>query len=209
MQTRKILFSLAVGLLAAGASAQSLRFISAGTGIYCHFSDSCNIVPTPLSDSFTPTNVAVTCTLASRSFPGTSQNAQGQYGYEYQISLDSNGATGTNIVTVNSLSLDFGEPVPFAFGEHASNYVWVLTSGGPIGIAPDSATASGKKVTFTFAPPITLNTATDQTTNTFYFGIASGTPPQVSTAILSGTAQGGTNGVVAFNAKLQAQAPGN
>ena len=207
MQTRKILISLALGLLALGASAQSLRFISAGTGIYCHFSDDCNIAPTPQTDSFTPTNVNVTCTLTSRSFAGTSQNAQGQYGYEYQISLNNNGATGTNTVMVNSLSLDFGDPVPFAFGEHASNYVWVLVSGGPIGLAPDSAMEAGKKVTFSFSPPITLDTLTDQSTNTFYFGLVSATAPQAATATLSGSAKDPVNGSVPFEATVQAQAP--
>jgi hypothetical protein len=207
MQMRKILISFAAGLLAAGASAQSLRFISAGTGIYCHFSDSCQVTPTVQSDTVTATNSEVACTLVSRSFAGTSQNAQGQYGYEYQVSLSNNGSTGTNTVTVNSLTLKFGEPQPFAFGEHASNYVWVLTSGGPVGPAPDLASAADNKVTFTFTSPLALDPAADQSTNTCYFGLVSAGAPEITTAILSGSVAGGTNGVTAFTAELQAQTP--
>lgn len=206
MQMRKILISLAVGLLAAGGSAQSLRFIPAGPGIYCHFSDNCQITPTVQSDTITATNSEVACTLVSRSFPGTSQNAQGQYGYEYQVSLSS-GSVSTNAVTVDSLTLKFGEPQPFAFGEHASNYVWVLTSGGPVGLSPDSASAGDNKVTVSFNPPLALNPATDQSTNTCYFGLVSTGAPEVTTAILSGSVEGGTNGVTAFKAEMQAQTP--
>ena len=204
---RKILFSFVAGLLACGASAQSLKISSVGQGIYCRFSANCQVTPTEQSDSFTPTNAPVTFVLSSRSFPGTSMNATGQYGYEYQITLNNNGATDTNVVTVNSLTLKFGEPEPFAFGEHASNYVWTLMSDGPVGLPPSDTDASGDKVTFQFDPPLTLNTQTDQTTNTCYFGMVSAGAPTTTTAILSGSIQTATNGVLSFKAKLQTQTP--
>ena len=204
---RKILFSFAAVLLACGASAQSLKISAVGQGIYCRFSANCQVTPTEQSDSFAPTNVPVTFVLWSRSFPGTSMNATGQYGYEYQVTVNNNSATDTNVVTVDLLTLKFGEPQAFAFGEHASNYVWALTSDGPVGSAPSDADSSGEKVTFHFDPPLTLSTQTDQTTNTCYFGMVSGGAPTTTTAILSGSIQTATNGVVSFKAKLQTQTP--
>jgi hypothetical protein len=206
MQMQKILVSLVAGLLAAGASAQSLKFISAGSGVYGHFNPGGQISPMEQSDSATITNVPVTCVLKSRTFSGSSMESAGEYGYEYEIILDNNGSTDTNIVTVSSLSLIFGNPAPFAYGMHASNYVWVLTSDGPVGVAPSSADVSEQNVIFQFSPPLTLATQTDQSTNTFYFGIISTNAPVTTTAILSGTAQGSTN-TVPFKLMLQAQTP--
>src|SRR5580700_653269 len=119
-RVRTMLVSLVAGLLAAGASAQSLQLQSVNyPGIYCRFDPSCNISPTEQSDTYSPSNMAATCVLESRSFPGNSMDSQGQYGYEYRLTLNSNGATGTNVMTVDSLTLKFGEPIPFAFGMHA------------------------------------------------------------------------------------------
>jgi hypothetical protein len=201
--------SCAALLVAAGVSAQSLQVVNANyPGIYCRFSGNCQVSPTEQTDSFTPTNAADTCVLMSRSFPGTSMDANGRYGYEYEITINGNGpTTDTNIVTVNSLTLKFGEPDYFAFAEHASNQVWVVVAGGPVGLAPASANLNGKDVSFSFNPPLTLNAQTDQTTNTLVFGMMSDGAPETTTAILSGSAEGGTNGPVAWKAKLQAQTP--
>jgi hypothetical protein len=204
---RNFLILLIAGLLAAGASAQSLRFISTGSGVYCHFNASCQVSPAEQSDSSTITNAPVTCVLKSRTIAGSSMDSQGTYGYEYQITLNNNGSSDTNVVTVDSLVLNFGAPVPFAYGEHASNYVWVLTSDGPVGVAPTGASASGQKVTFQFSPPITLDTQTDQSTNTCYFGIIGGSGPETTTATLSGSVQGSDNNSAPFKLMLQAQTP--
>jgi hypothetical protein len=217
---RKILASLAVALVAAGALAQSLQMVNANyPGIYCRFDPSCNVNPTTQSDTFAPTNVAVTCVLDSRSFPGNSTDSQGQYGYEYRLTLNNSGTPATpsgnsllnpavtNVLTVDSLSLNFGQPAPFAFGLHASNFVWVVTSGGPSGVAPSSADLSGQKVTIRFDPPLILNTASDQTTSTLYFGMVSPSAPQPDFAVIIGTMQDPVNGQVPFNIRLNVQSP--
>jgi hypothetical protein len=206
----RIIFIFCVAVLAAvGVSAQSLQFVNANyPGIYCRFDPSCNVSPTGQSDSYTPTNVAATCVLMSRSFPGTSMDSNGRYGYEYQVTINNNGqTTDTNIVTVNSLTLQFGEPDYFAFAEHASNQVWVVMAGGPVGLAPGSASLDGKQVTFSFDPPLTLETQSDQTTNTVVFGMISDGAPETTIAILTGSAQDPVAGTVSFKAKLQAQTP--
>lgn len=204
-----LIFAAAI-LLGAGARAQSLNFVSANyPGIYCHFSPNCEVSPVEQSDSFMPTNAAATCVLLSRTFAGTSVNAQGQFGYEYQLTINnqSSSPNETNVVTVDSLTLNFGEPAFFAFGLHASNQVWVVTSGGPAGAAPGSADMTDQKVTFHFDPPLTLSTATDQTTNTCVFGMASAGAPKITLATLTGTAQDPVNGIVPFQAKVRAQTP--
>lgn len=205
---RKIPALFALSLFAATAPAQSLRFIStAYPNIYCHFSSGCSVTPVEQYGAYTPTNVPVTCTLESRSFPGSTQNATGQYGYEYQLTLNNGGATDSNTVSVSSLTLEFCAPESFAFGEHASNFVWVVTSGGPVGLAPSDASLSDKEVTFQFDPPLTLATQTDQATNTFYFGMISGGAPEITQATLEGTTEDPVNGKLPFKGKLPAQTP--
>jgi hypothetical protein len=200
---RKILFSLAVGLLAASASAQ-MKFVDRGDNIYCRFSPNCQVSPVTQSGSWVTTNGEATCILESRSFPGTTPNTQGQYGYEYQLTLNSNGAMGSNVVSVSALTLKFGDPIYFSYGFTASNQVWTIASDTEI--TPSAAAQSGNKVTFYFDPPITL-TQNAQSTNTCLFGMVSGSAPQTTTAILYGSTTGSTNGVTVFQAELQAQTP--
>ena len=195
------------GLLAAGAGAQSLRFISTGTGVYCHFDASCQVSPAEQSDFGTVSNTPVTCVLKSRTIAGSSMDSQGTYGYEYELTLNGNGSTDTNVVAVDSLSLMFGSPVPFAYGQHASNFVWVLTSGGPVGVSPSGCNVSGQKVTFQFSPPLSLATQTGQSANTCYFGLIGGSAPATTTATLSGSVEDAVSNNVPFELMVQAQTP--
>ena len=206
----KIMAFFFAAILAVTASAQSLQMLNVNyPGIYCRFNPSCQVSATEQSSSFTPTNVAATCVLESRSFPGASLDTQGRYGYEYQLTINNNSMTMySNVVTVKSLSLDFGgAPDTFAFGGHANNQVWVVTVGGPAGLAPASADLDETNVVVTFDPPLTLNTDTDQTTNTLFFGMLSSGPPEMTKAILTGYAKDPVNGKVNFTATVQAQTP--
>jgi len=199
-----------VTFVALGASAQSLQMQNVNyPGIYCRFNATCQVSPTVQSGSYTPTNASATCVLASRTFPGASIDTQGLYGYEYQLTINSSGlATGTNIVTVNSLALNFGvAPNVFAFGDHASNQVWVVTIGGPAGLAPASAEMDETNVVINFDPPLTLDAQTDQTTNTLYFGMLAGGPPEMTKATLKGWVLDPENNKLPFNAKVDAQTP--
>jgi hypothetical protein len=205
MKMRTILLSLAAGLLAAGASAQSMKFVDRGANVYCRFSPNCQISPVTRTDSWTTTNGAATCVLESRSFPGTTPNTQGQYGYEYQLTLNSNGAMESNVVTVSSLTLNFPDPQYFSYGLTSSNQVWIV--GSDTGIVPSDASPSGKDVTFSFSPPIILSSSS-QGTNTCSFGMVSSNAPAITTAILTGSTTGPANSVAEpFKAELQAQTP--
>ncbi|HEX3623860.1 MAG TPA: hypothetical protein VH280_00385 [Verrucomicrobiae bacterium] len=209
MKINAFLVAAVTCVLATGVIAQSLPIINANyPGIYCRFSPSCQVSANGQSESFTPTNVAATVVLMSRSFPGTSQDTSGQYGYEYQVTINNNGVTtDTNIVTVNSLVLQFGQPSYFSFSERASNQVWQVIAGGPAGLGLGSASSDGTNITVSFSPPLTLETQSDQTTNTLVFGMMIGSAPETTTAILTGTAQDPVNGTVPFTAKLKAQTP--
>jgi hypothetical protein len=198
---RKILLSLAAVFLAAGASAQ-MKFVDRGDNVYCRFSPNCQISPVEKTDSYVTTNEEATCILESRSFPGTTMNTQGQYGYEYRITLNGNG-TGSNVVKVSSLTLKFPDPQFFSYGFTASNQVWIV--GSDTGLVPSGADQSDKDVTFNFSPPITL-TPSGESTNTCLFGMVSYGAPQITTAILTGSTRG-ANGAVEFKAELQAQTP--
>jgi hypothetical protein len=206
-----ILISVATVLLAAVASAQSMRFVSVGPGIYCHFDANCSVSPTTQSETFSVSNVAATCVLESRSFAGDSIGSSGQYGFEYRLTLNNNGATtmtDTNIVTVSSLTLDFGAPAYFAFGGHASNQVWTVNAVGvDTNAAPSSANVAGNTVSFEFDPPLTLDTSAAQSAATCYFGLVSSNAPGTATATLIGSATDPVHGAVPFQATLQTQAP--
>lgn len=197
-------------LLAAGVCAQTLQMVNANyPGIYCRFNPNCRVPANEQSENFTPTNGAATCVLMSRSFPGQSLDTQGKYGYEYQLTIDSNGqAPDTNILTVNSLSLTFGAPDYFSFASRASNQVWMVIAGGPAGLAPASASLDSTNVIISFDPPLSLNALTDVSTNTLVFGMMSDGAPGPTTAILSGSTEDPVHGSVPFKAKLQAQCPG-
>jgi hypothetical protein len=208
MRVLIMLATAAIGFLAGGAPAQSLQLQTVNyPGIYCRFDPSCSVASANQSDTYAPSNMLVSCVLESRSFPGNSMDSQGQYGYEYRLTLNNNGAMGTNAIMVDTLTLKFGDPVPFAFGMHASNQVWLVTSGGPVGLEPSSADESGKQIKVHFSPPLTLQTQTDQTTNTCYFGLVSYNPPRVTRATVSGSLQFPDNSTTPFDTLLNAQTP--
>ena len=208
---RNVFIFCAALLITAGISAQSLQMVNANyPGIYCRFDPNCHVSANEQSDSITTTNGAATCVLMSRSFPGTSLDTQGRYGYEYQLTINGNVPTiETNIVTVNSLSLAFGAPDHFPFSQRASNQVWVVIAGGPTGLAPASASMEDTNVIISFDPPLSLDTLTDQSsTNTLVFGMMSDGAPQPAIAILTGSTEDPVHGKLSFKLKLRAQCPG-
>lgn len=209
---RNVAIALAASFLATTAHAQ-MKFISVGDGIYTRFNPGGTVTPTVKSDSFSPTNVpSVTCVLESHSFSGKMPPLNGgplatMYGYEYKVTLNNNGATEADVVTVNSLTLNFGTPEVFSFGLRGLNQVWVYNPAGPPDFAPASAEVADTNVVLHFDPPLTLSTATDQTTNTFLFGMMSTNAPKMTTAILSGTVQDPTYGTLPFKGEVKTQTP--
>jgi hypothetical protein len=191
-----------------GLHAQSLKFLNVSDpGIYCRFSPDCHVVPVGKSSSFMPTNLAVTCALESRSFVGNSTDTTGVYGYEYRVILNNAGAQGDNLLTVDSLTLNFDSPQYFAFGGHASNQVWVVATGGAGSLAPGSASFMDTNVVFQFDPPIVLATKTNQSTGTYYFGMMSTGRPHITMAVITGSAQASPDAPVPFEEELPASTP--
>jgi hypothetical protein len=207
---KKHLLVLIAGIsVAAGLRAQSLNLHNVNApGIYCRFSPDCQVAPVEKSSSFTPTNLAATCVLESRSIAGKSMDAAGTYGYEYRVVLNNAGEQGAGFLTVDSLALKFDVPQHFAFGGHANNEVWVVATGGPGDLAPGSATSSGTNVVFQFNPPLVLATQTNQSTGTYFFGMISTNSPRITTAVITGSAQSSTDAPpVFFTEELPASTP--
>ena len=121
--------------------------------------------------------------------------------------LNNAGAQGDNLLTVESLTLNFVSPRNFAFGGHASNQVWVVATGGPGNLAPGSVSFVDTNVVVRFNPPIILATKTNQSTGTYYFGMMSTNPPRVTTAIIMGSAQASAGAPVPFKEELPARTP--
>jgi hypothetical protein len=207
MKTR--LFFVVAGIFAAaGVHAQSLQLLNANyPGILCRFSPDCHVTPTSDSSSFDITNFAATCVLESRSFLGNGMDAHGVYGYEYRVILNNHGERGTNYLTVDSLTLNFDSLQSFAFGQHASNQVWIVTSGGPGSVAPGAAEMTESNVVVQFNPPLVLATLTNNSVSTYFFGMASKNRPQVTTAILSGSTQTPPDDAIPFKAEMEARTP--
>ena len=205
---KHLLPCIAVVFAAAGLQAQSLKLLNVtDQGIYCRFSPDCHVSPVETSSTFTPTNLAATVELQSRSFAGNGIDAAGTYGFEYRIVLNNAGAQGDSLLTVDSLTLSFDSPQYFAFGGHASNQVWVVATGGPGGLAPGSASLSGTNVVVKFNPPVILATKTNQSTGTYYFGMISTGQPRVTTAVVTGSAQASPDAPIPFEGELPARTP--
>jgi hypothetical protein len=206
---KKHLLLFITGIFAvAGLHAQSLKLLNVSDpGIYCRFSPDCHVAAVETSSSFTPTNLAATCALESRSIAGKSADTAGVYGYEYRVILNNAGAQGDNLLTVDSLTLNFDAPRNFAFGGHASNQVWVVATGGPGNLAPGSVSFVDTNVVVQFTPPIVLATKTNQSTGTYHFGMMSASPPRVTTAIIMGSAQASPGAPVPFKEELPARTP--
>jgi hypothetical protein len=194
--------------VAASIHAQSLQLLNTSyPGILCHFSGDCNVTLTSHSSSFDLTNLAVTCVLESRSFPGNSMDAKGAYGYEYRVILNNNGERGTSYLTVDSLTLNFDSLQSFAFGQHASNQVWIVASGGPGSVAPGSVGIVETNVVVQFTPPLVLATLTNKSISTYFFGMASMSRPHITTAIISGSTQTPPDAAIPFKAEIDARTP--
>jgi hypothetical protein len=206
MKTRRLWFL--AGMLAAAAEAQPLKILDVGApAFYCHFSPDCRVTYTEQTALFTPTNVDATCVLVSRSFPGRSLNTVGTYGYEYRLVLNNTGSGGTNFLTVNSLTLPCPAPQTFSYALRGGNQIWVVTAGGPGGVAPASVSLSDTNLVVEFNPPLVLATETNQSVGTYFFGLTSTNAPRLSTAVLAGSTQTGPEVPVPFRVELTARTP--
>ena len=210
MKTRLFLFS-AICIAAINLHAAPLNVVKVNAPAYnCLFSANCIITVNDTVDHFTTnlppytvgsTNPALSGFLQSRTFkaePGTPE--AGQYGYEYRLVLQK--LTGVKSVTINSMTINFSPYSSFTYKGHPKKEVWVVTSGGLGSTGPGSATTSGTTVTFHFNPPLKLTNTASQETSSYFFGMASPTPPPAaanSLANFTGTEQLTGGGTIPFN----------
>jgi hypothetical protein len=148
-------------------------------------------------------NASLSGFLQSRTYaglPGTPE--AGLNAYEYRLVLKS--LTGAKSVALNSMTLKFSPYSSFTYNGQTNKQVWVVTSGGLGSVGPNSAATSGSKVTFTFNPPFTFSSVSNQNqeTSSYFFGMISPTKPPPAAkgwASFTGTEKLTGGGTVPFN----------
>ena len=176
MKKQLILFVCVLPLI----SACKLSIINVGApAVNCVFDPSCTIHVTDSSDTI-PLPAGGTNFLQSRTFEGQPGSpAEGLYGYQYRVDLR-NAIGITYIPCVSSLKIQFG-PVVSAMdydGDGKPEQVYVVTGGGLGSVGLASAQKNGDDITFTFSSPVCAGGSPGSGQSSFFFGLASTTPPR-------------------------------
>ncbi|NTX62648.1 hypothetical protein HUA74_18525 [Myxococcus sp. CA051A] len=187
----QLIVSLTLLVLSKPAAAEALSVVNVGApAINCVFDTRCTLSVTDSSATIPLPGTSGTARLQTRTFTGaTGAPAQGYYGYEYVVDLTN--ATGiTHIPCVQSLRVSFGPVASFQYnGTGPTDQVYVVTSGGSGTIGLSSANKVGNEFTFTFATPVCAGGSPGTGKKSFFFGLASASPPTAVTAVIvsSGT----------------------
>jgi len=177
---RKVLTAVLLCLVSSAVQAAALSLVNTSApAVNCVFDPTCTIPVTDTSDTITLPGGKGTGFLQSRTFvgqPGT--QAEGLYGYEYRIDLTEIQGT-PSVVT---FAIDFGRVVPLDYnGDGVTEHVYIVTSGGLGTVGPDYADKTGNKISFHFYGGVAAGTSS------FFFGMASRTPPHNVTAQITET----------------------
>ncbi len=182
----------AVLLAAADAKAAPLTIASVGApAINCVFNPACTVVATDSVAGIPNSAPSSLGRLQTRTISGApGAPANGLTGYLYRIDLSALGGS-TPPLCVSALKIAFG-PIPSL---HYPNngplaQVFVVTSGALGSIAPTGADLNGTTLTFTFRTPVCAGQSS------FFFGLASRTPPAPTDAnvmVVGGSQAGWAN----------------
>jgi hypothetical protein len=150
--------------------------------VNCVFQPTCTITVNDSIGQIALPFIAVpgTAWLQSRTFtgaPGTP--AAGQTGYMYRVSLTE--ASG-NADCLGGLVLNFGPVTKLPYKPGVIADVFVITTGGLGTISLSNAVKTGNVIEFTFSKSLCLSGPPSIANTTFFFGLAGGTSPSVSTA---------------------------
>ena len=178
------------------APAANLTMVEvASPDINCVFDTDCTITVNDTTDTFNLPGATGNGFLQSRLFPQGEAGTQGAglYPYVYRISATEMQAL-TAEACVSSMSIAFGDVVPLDYdNDGKTEQIWITVKGGLGDVAPSVAQQVGDEITFLFREPV----CPGQTS--FFFGLASKSPPGNVTATLEGS--------LGFSAVLQAKAP--
>jgi hypothetical protein len=167
--------------------------------INCIFDADCTITVDDMASHFVPPAASGNAFLQSRLWPVGEKGTAGAglYAYLYRIDLrNTRGITAAACVT--TMEIDFGPVASLDYnGDGKPDHVFVVTKGGLGNIKPVAATQSGGAITFRFDPAVCVGGRTGD--SSFFFGLASSSPADLTQAHLTGTA--------GLDHNLQAKAP--
>ncbi len=182
-------------LAAPAANAAPLTIVNVGApAINCVFNPACTVVATDSVAGIpnpAPTSLGRLQTRTFSAAPGAPAN--GLTGYLYRIDLSSLGGSAAPLC-VSAFKIAFG---PAATLHYPNNgplaEVFVVNSGALGSVAPSAADLTGTTLTFTFRTPVCAGQSS------FFFGLASRTPPVPTDAnvMISQGSQSGWANVIA------------
>jgi hypothetical protein len=164
--------------LAEPAAALSIVEVAA-PAIHCIFDPDCSVAGTDTADHFVLAGTVGDAFLQTRTLPQAESGteAEGLFGYEYRIDLRQLAGI-LHIPCVTSFSIEFGPVTPLNYdGNGEPDDVFVITSGGLGAVAPTTADKVGNTITFSFAPGVCAGGSPGHGDSTFFFGLASSSPP--------------------------------
>lgn len=182
-------FSAEAALLAASVvTAQStpLAVVNVGApAINCVFNTTCTVTVNDSTGNIPLPGISGTARLQSRTYVGAKgAPGAGKQVYEYRVDLTQ--AVGIlNIPCVTALTVNFGPVSKLQYnGGGPLDDVFVVTSGGlgTVGIA--AANKFGNIVTFNFSAPVCAGGHPGAGATSYFFGLASTTPPMAITAMV-------------------------
>jgi hypothetical protein len=186
---KKLIFVLLLCFMPNLAEAAALKVVNVGApAINCVFNPSCTVTVNDTVDNIAM-STGGTGFLQSRMYTGSAESpAAGLYAYEYRIDLRM--AVGiTAISCIDSMIISFGPVVSTLNygGDAKPDQVFVVSGGGigTIGIA--SAFQKGSSIKFKFTSPICEGGSPGKGDSSFFWGLASNTPPKFVTATLHET----------------------
>jgi hypothetical protein len=167
--------------------------------INCIFDADCTITVDDMASHFVPPAASGNAFLQSRLWPVGEKGTPGAGLYTYLYRIDLRNTRGiTAAACVTTMKIDFGPIASLDYnGDGKSDHVFVVTKGGLGNIKPVAATQSGGAITFRFDPAVCVGGRTGD--SSFFFGLASSYPADLTQAHLTGT--------TGLDHSLQAKAP--
>ena len=189
--TKLSLSVLAFAALSGVASAVPLTVVNVSApAINCVFNPACTVTVTDTVGNFPPaTGYTGTPRLQSRTFVGVAgAPGKGLTAYVYRVDFTS-AVAASDINCATSMRLKFGPVATLPYSGPAQ--VYVVTTGGLGSIGLASADKTGAAITFTFTSAVCPQNGTAPGQTSFFFGLASKTPPVPDNAKVALTFGGG------------------
>ena len=184
----RLLVTALLALTGAGAcDGTTLEIAEVGApSVNCVFDADCTVSVTDKVDSLVLNGMIGSGFLQSRTLPVGEPGTVGAglYAYEYRVDLRNN-VGALNIACAVSLDIDFGAVAALDYdGDGNPEHVYVVTSGGLGSVPLASAVQTGDQITFSFSPGVCAGASPGNGESSFFFGLASSTPPGDATAIV-------------------------